>query len=59
MREKEEIERGEKERERRKWVSGFEIQIYSIFDFSKKVSFLSVLRQTFDFQLKRLRNKLP
>ena len=49
MREKEEIERREKERERRKWVSGFEIQIYSIFDFSKKVPFLSVLRQTFDF----------
>ena len=51
---KEEDERknGEEERRRRrkkKWVSSFETRIYIIFDFLKKVSFLIVLRQNFDF----------
>ena len=56
MRDEEGKERGEKseekERGRRKWVSSFETQIYSIFSFSKKVSFFNVLRQTFYFLAK-------
>ena len=38
-----------REKERKKWVSGFETQIYSIFDFSKFFLFLIVLRENFDF----------
>ena len=50
-----ENERGRRERNRRerkrkkKMGSSFETRIYSIFGFSEKVSFFSVLRQTFDF----------
>ena len=46
--------RGKRERKKMgKWVSalsGFETRIYSIFDFSKKVLFLIVLRRDFNFK---------
>ena len=46
--------RGKMERKRGKEeggkrVSGFEIRIYSVFDFLKKVSFFIVLRGNFNF----------
>ena len=53
--ERKERESGEKrkrgEREKEIWgvCSGFEIRIYSIFYFLKKVSFLIILRQNFNF----------
>ena len=45
-------ERVERERKKKKnlgGVSGFEIQIYSVFNFLKEVSFFSILKQNFDF----------